>query len=167
MSEDKPHPASLSREALYEAVWSTSMVQLSLQYGLSDQGLRKICVKQQVPLPKAGYWAKVAVGKGGLRPPLRPYSEPRAEEEARTARTKRETERKVQAAAWKPPAPEVVHEAPIRWHPSLGTLRKILAAAAAHAAKLKRVSEWEEKTTRIATSRPRSLQDLRFMEILF
>jgi hypothetical protein len=145
MPDDKAHPASLSREALYEAVWSTSMVQLSRQYGLSDQGLRKICVKQQVPVPKAGYWAKVAVGKGGIRPPLKPYSEPQAEQAARVVRAKRETERKVQAAAWKPPAPEVVHEAPIRWHPSLGALRKTLTEAASNAAKLQRVSAWEEK----------------------
>lgn len=146
MLQEKSHPASWGREALYEAVWSTSMVQLSRQHGLSDQGLRKICVKQQVPVPQAGCWAKVAAGKAVPRPPLKPFSEPQAEQAARTVRAKRENERKVEAAAWKPPAPGVVREgSQLRWHPSLGALRKAFADAADKAIKLKRVSEWEER----------------------
>ncbi len=48
----------VSREELYELVWSTPMVNASRRYGLSDNGLRKICRKLQVPTPPRGHWAR-------------------------------------------------------------------------------------------------------------
>jgi len=47
----------MTREELYELVWSTPMVQASRRFGLSDNGLRKICKQVDVPTPPRGYWA--------------------------------------------------------------------------------------------------------------
>lgn len=39
------------------------MTKLAKAYGLSDVGLRKICVALDVPLPPRGYWTKLAAGR--------------------------------------------------------------------------------------------------------
>lgn len=61
-----------SRVELYELVWSKPMTRLSRELGLSDVGLRKICVKYGIPLPARGYWARLQFGKQDPRPEL-PY----------------------------------------------------------------------------------------------
>ena len=38
-----------TREELYEQVWSEAMIRLAPKYGLSDNGLRKICKKLNIP----------------------------------------------------------------------------------------------------------------------
>lgn len=48
----------VSREELYELVWRMPIIKGSRRYGLSDNGLRKICKKLNVPTPPRGYWAK-------------------------------------------------------------------------------------------------------------
>lgn len=48
------------RISLYEEVWTTPLTKLGKKYGLSDNGLRKVCKALSIPLPKAGHWAKVA-----------------------------------------------------------------------------------------------------------
>lgn len=53
----------LSRQELYDLVWSTPMIDLAKQFNLSDNGLRKICKKYLVPIPKMGYWQKFRFGK--------------------------------------------------------------------------------------------------------
>ena len=53
----------LTRKQLYELVWSKPMTQLSKEFGLSDNGLRKICKKFDIPLPQVGYWSKIQHGK--------------------------------------------------------------------------------------------------------
>ncbi|MCR6480574.1 hypothetical protein NU688_30780 [Variovorax sp. ZS18.2.2] len=68
---------TFEREALYEEVWATPLSTLGPRYGLSDNGLRKICQSMKIPLPPAGHWAKVAAGK-----PVRKIALP-----ARTERT--------------------------------------------------------------------------------
>lgn len=61
MHEDEA--IQLTREELYEQVWSTPMRTLCREYGLSDNGLRKICKRHHVPTPRVGYWAKLEHGK--------------------------------------------------------------------------------------------------------
>lgn len=61
---------TMTREQLYEAVWTTPVVQLAKRYGLSDVGLAKICTRHQVPRPGLGYWAKKQHGKEEPRPDL-------------------------------------------------------------------------------------------------
>lgn len=52
-----------TRKDLYNLVWSASLVSLSKKYNISDNGLRKICVRMNIPLPKAGHWIKLQFGK--------------------------------------------------------------------------------------------------------
>ena len=52
----------IRRQELYEKVWSFPLTQLCKEYNLSDNGLRKICHKNDIPLPIVGYWSKVKFG---------------------------------------------------------------------------------------------------------
>jgi hypothetical protein len=51
------------REALYAEIWAEPVRTVAARYGLSDTGLRKICIRLGVPLPPLGYWARLAAGK--------------------------------------------------------------------------------------------------------
>ncbi|MFC7513876.1 hypothetical protein ACFQUU_02540 [Herbaspirillum sp. GCM10030257] len=51
------------RESLYNDVWQFPMTQLAKRYGLSDNGLRKVCKALAIPLPERGHWAKVSAGQ--------------------------------------------------------------------------------------------------------
>lgn len=58
------------RQSLYEEVWSEPLTRLGKKYGLSDNGVRKVCIALNIPLPKAGHWAKIAAGHQISRTPL-------------------------------------------------------------------------------------------------
>lgn len=58
------------RAALYDEVWADPVSTVSKRYGMSDNGLRKICQKLGVPLPPLGYWAKLRAGQKVKRAPL-------------------------------------------------------------------------------------------------
>ena len=60
----------LSRETLYEQVWSEPLTKLAPKFGISDVGLAKICSRHQIPRPPVGHWAKLAHGKASARIPL-------------------------------------------------------------------------------------------------
>ncbi len=60
----------VSREALYEAVWTDAVTVVAPRYGLSDVGLVKICKKLGIPVPPRGYWAKVKAGRTTHKLPL-------------------------------------------------------------------------------------------------
>lgn len=60
----------VSREALYEAVWTDALTVVAPRYGLSDVGLVKICKKLGIPVPPRGYWAKVKAGRTTHKLPL-------------------------------------------------------------------------------------------------
>jgi len=53
----------LTRLELYNLVWSKPMITLAKEFNLSDNGLRKICKKNDIPMPNVGYWAKVKFRK--------------------------------------------------------------------------------------------------------
>lgn len=53
----------LTREQLYDLVWSEPMIKAAKRFGLSDVGLKKICIKNAIPVPPRGYWRKLEVGK--------------------------------------------------------------------------------------------------------
>ncbi len=53
----------LTRQELYDLVWSTPLTRLADDFGLSDVGLAKICERHRVPTPPRGYWAKKEAGK--------------------------------------------------------------------------------------------------------
>ena len=54
---------TLSRQQLYDMVWTEPMLALAKKYNISDRGLRKICIRMNIPVPKMGHWAKVKFGK--------------------------------------------------------------------------------------------------------
>lgn len=54
---------TLTREELYELVWSKPVIHIAKEYGFSDNGIRKICKKHDIPLPKSGYWSKLKFNK--------------------------------------------------------------------------------------------------------
>jgi hypothetical protein len=54
---------TLSRQNLYELVWETPLSVLAKKYIISDNGLRKICVRMNIPLPPMGHWQKVQHGR--------------------------------------------------------------------------------------------------------
>lgn len=60
----------ISREELYEKVWTSPLRKLAPQFGLSDVGLAKICKRHSIPLPGLGYWTRVQFGKHPKREPL-------------------------------------------------------------------------------------------------
>lgn len=60
----------IKREKLYEEVWSKPMTKLAAEYGLSDNGLAKVCKKLNVPRPEVGYWSKLAAGHKVNKKPL-------------------------------------------------------------------------------------------------
>lgn len=44
-------------------VWKEPLTTLSKKYEISDNGIRKKCLKLNIPMSNVGYWAKVKFGK--------------------------------------------------------------------------------------------------------
>ena len=61
IDQDHDRRRELTREDLHALVWKRPMSRLAKSFGLSDVGLRKICVKHAIPTPGLGYWAKLGV----------------------------------------------------------------------------------------------------------
>ena len=61
-SSPKP-PTTVSREELYSQVWEMPMSRLAQTYGISGNGLAKVCNRLRIPYPPRGYWAKKAAGR--------------------------------------------------------------------------------------------------------
>jgi hypothetical protein len=66
----KTTTVEVTRENLYAEVWATPMIKLAKKYRLSDVGLRKVCKRNHIPTPPAGYWAKLTNGKKVKKPNL-------------------------------------------------------------------------------------------------
>jgi hypothetical protein len=54
---------TLTRQELYEMVWSKPMSSLAKDFGISDVALAKRCREVDVPIPYRGYWARKAAGQ--------------------------------------------------------------------------------------------------------
>lgn len=63
-------PSGMTREELYERVWTTPLNHLADELGMNHYQLARICEALNVPRPPAGYWQKKAVGKEAPRPGL-------------------------------------------------------------------------------------------------
>src|SRR5271170_7551474 len=59
-----------TRKALHDLVWSEPMGTVSKRIGVESYCLRKVCIKQKIPLPKRGHWIKVQYGKAVDKVPL-------------------------------------------------------------------------------------------------
>jgi hypothetical protein len=53
----------ISRDELYEKVWTKPMVEIAKEYEVSDKAIAKICDKLKVPVPGIGYWQKLEAGE--------------------------------------------------------------------------------------------------------
>lgn len=62
----------MKRSRLYELAWRKPMHKLAPELGLSDTGLKKVCLRHNIPVPQRGYWAKLAVGLEVVRMALPP-----------------------------------------------------------------------------------------------
>lgn len=67
---------SLTRQELYDLVWSKPISQLVKHFGVSGVAIAKACSRAHVPVPPRGWWARRAAGQSsavrvrlGLRPP--------------------------------------------------------------------------------------------------
>lgn len=52
----------ITRQKLYEMVWTQPFLALSKKYKISDVGLRKICKRMDIPFPKTGHWQRIRAG---------------------------------------------------------------------------------------------------------
>lgn len=62
----------VTRDALYEQVWTEPMFKVAERYGVSSSFLARVCERLKVPHPSRGHWARIAVGQTPERPPLPP-----------------------------------------------------------------------------------------------
>ena len=65
-TEDGP----VSREALYEMLWSEPMIRVAARFGVSSSYMARVRTLLNVPRPERGYWAKLAVGRAPKQSPL-------------------------------------------------------------------------------------------------
>src|SRR5690606_14462010 len=65
-----PRTSVITREELYERVWSAPMIKVVEKFDVSGSYLARVCTALRVPRPERGYWAKLAVGKAPKRPAL-------------------------------------------------------------------------------------------------
>lgn len=65
----------LTREELYEAVWTEPLIKLAKRFDVSGSYLARVCDSLRVPRPDRGYWAKKQVGKAPPRTALPPIKQ--------------------------------------------------------------------------------------------
>jgi hypothetical protein len=54
---------TMTRRQIYDLIWSKPMRDAAAEIGLSDVGLKKVCIRHRVPVPPQGYWNKVHAGQ--------------------------------------------------------------------------------------------------------
>lgn len=64
----------VTREELYNLVWSEPMLKVAARYDVSSSYMARVCASLNVPRPERGYWARLAVGTA---PPIPPLPDPR------------------------------------------------------------------------------------------
>jgi hypothetical protein len=60
--------AHVSRERLFDLVWTEPMIKVAESFGVSSSYLARVCTALNVPRPRRGYWAKLEVGKAPPKP---------------------------------------------------------------------------------------------------
>jgi hypothetical protein len=70
----------LTRSALYRLVWERTLTALGAEMGISDNGLKKICIKHDIPRPPAGFFLMKPDRRERARRPLpNPHYDPTIE----------------------------------------------------------------------------------------
>jgi hypothetical protein len=54
---------SISRQELYDLVWSVPLTTIATRLELTYSQLKKACEDYKIPLPKNGYWSKLKFKK--------------------------------------------------------------------------------------------------------
>ncbi len=67
---------TMTRRQLFDLVWSKPMRDAAAEAGISDVGLKKVCVRHRVPIPPQGYWNKVHAGRAPHKAIFREVNEP-------------------------------------------------------------------------------------------
>lgn len=67
---------TLTRQELYDLVWSTPLTTLEKTHQLSANDFRTLCKNYHIPLPKSGHWTKVQFGLAVSREPLPDQADP-------------------------------------------------------------------------------------------
>ncbi|MDB5314099.1 MAG: hypothetical protein JWO38_8301, partial [Gemmataceae bacterium] len=67
---------TIGRQDLYDRIWTTPMMAVCRDYGISNVGLAKVCRRHKIPCPPRGYWAKKHSEKSARRTPLPAYPDP-------------------------------------------------------------------------------------------
>src|SRR5262245_32774871 len=94
---DRRFASDLTREELYELVWSTPVQRAAQQFEISDVALAKLCRRRQVPLPPRGYWARKEAGQNPSMPALPEYVPPPPPPKRISAAEQRELDRQREA----------------------------------------------------------------------
>lgn len=118
----------LSRDELYERVWSKPMSVLAREYGVTGNALAKICSRMHVPYPSRGHWVKVLAGTAPARPAL--PVDPDAGAETITISRERANSRRAQT--------RLSREA--RREQLIGVAAAIVEREGTHAASMKRIA---------------------------
>jgi AcrR family transcriptional regulator len=118
----------LTREELFDRVWSKPMSVLAREFGMTGNALAKICSRMHVPYPSRGHWVKVAAGNVPARPAL--PADPDAKAEAITISRERANSRRTQT--------RLSREA--RREQLIVVAAAIVAREGTHAASMKRVA---------------------------
>lgn len=63
---------AISRDQLYEQVWTDPMLAVAARYGVSSSYLARVCECLNVPRPPRGYWARIKHGQRPKKPALPP-----------------------------------------------------------------------------------------------
>lgn len=61
---------SVTREKLYEEIWTEPITKVSKRYEVSDSYLVRVLKNLSIPRPPRGYWAMIAAGIHPEKPPL-------------------------------------------------------------------------------------------------
>ena len=69
MSESK-QLGKISRDELYELVWSKPVSKILIDYPFTPSKFKKICNDYKIPLPPNGYWQKLRHNKKVFKTPL-------------------------------------------------------------------------------------------------
>jgi hypothetical protein len=133
----------ITREELYEAVWSEPIHQLSKALGISDVGLAKVCKKLNVPVPGRGYWAKNRATRKLLRIslPLLEAGQPTEHQitQAHCGEAERWTRETLQRLAGEGVGVPILGANTIEpeWHPLLAQYQGMLGQAGLNAVRLR------------------------------
>ena len=61
---------TISRQALYDEVWTDSARKVAEKYEITYSRFLKICKDNNIPIPPSGYWTKLSFNKPVQKTPL-------------------------------------------------------------------------------------------------